>query len=1168
MDPNSFYGQSQQAFAGPSNGGTGHFQPQQGGMSEQSIAPELLQWHQQQSQQQQQHQQQQQPYQLQGLGQGHIPDPYQQQPFNAQSWQLNSNAAFQNPPLQGQQSHSDTQGQMSQSDPFGGPASMDPSAPSAGEDSKTGPIRSKAPKEEDGASPGSPSAAGSGKSNGAKNAPVRAACLFCRARKSRCNGKQPCHNCINRGREDDCIYTVSRRGGKPKPRPNQSQEEANLEQHLKRLFQLSQVPQQVRIPGVMPQLLESQREQQSMSQQQQSMSPLGGGSAMPPGLSGASPMADFSASMAPSGSTAALPWQQMAAMYAAMGQQPGLAAGQSPPFPMPPNPSMMGSSQVSNGNPAGPSLSSPNQAQGNEMSMMSGLQNSQAPMVRWDNTPSGASGSPANNQRPTSMSALPSTPASANQTALPQNDVYNILLSYYRSLYRFIPVFMPPEYIDVMSRRLSMDSPFILSLQAIMPLLHNTEAEGDGSDSSGVSQSKESAHGPTLGFGASERRKQLLELTSYYERRASEAIESVLERAESHMARGMGDTVDGQGSTLGVIQALAVLCVYHYGNGRALKARLKADQAMGLCMAKGLHRLPKPKGRDDSKRQGEDGPSTGTQSNKSSFVKLDNDPFGSQSLFMDMPSDVCYEMKKRIWWTCWSSSLWCAYNTAIVPTIRADDPRVKTDLPASIDPQAWTDNIQSLQLLLLIQERVLALSNNKDLDTAAGSTAEATASNYAGSAISERQNTPYSEGIKFTSLPPDASRQDILDSMLEIDRSLQERIGQIESDEDAFQRLCQGGTERLDGALADDQSVDIPTLSRTLDQDLAAFLRRSAAVQIYTSSLTLHLGQAFQGATLFERKLCFLNTVSDSDSGAAACQVPVPDSFSSTFGHGAADTAAAAIVKNSNDFAATSNDEGQSSTGPLLQQSQPTHSSQELFARGPFLPKHSLSRCVHASKRLLEIARRGPSTKDHQGKQQASASTETTVRRREPNPFNACSFVLISFTLLMQALAVSSGSRDAAEDSNANSEDEDDGETGDGTQVDSNDFNMDPFVSVGNDGSGAPTSSHPSRAASVDAFSRGLMQSAQKAAALGGAHNGGTEPSNNPMDTSKDGNDGNDSSDQPIIQGRHLKLFEIWSRVSEAHATLKDLSRYWKMVEPMADEVELCLETSQLLLMQ
>ncbi|KAI3476075.1 hypothetical protein L1887_62380 [Cichorium endivia] len=47
----------------------------------------------------------------------------------------------------------------------------------------------------------------------------------------------------------------------------------------------------------------------------------------------------------------------------------------------------------------------------------------------------------------------------------------------------------------------------------------------------------------------------------------------------------------------------------------------------------------------------------------------------------------------------------------------------------------------------------------------------------------------------------------------------------------------------------------------------------------YTSSLTLHIGQAFQGASLFERKLCFLNSIKDNKDGSgetAVCREPMP----------------------------------------------------------------------------------------------------------------------------------------------------------------------------------------------------------------------------------------------------------------------------------------------------
>lgn len=41
--------------------------------------------------------------------------------------------------------------------------------------------------------------------------PVKVACLACRASRTRCDGKEPCRNCINKGRE--CSYLPSKRGG-------------------------------------------------------------------------------------------------------------------------------------------------------------------------------------------------------------------------------------------------------------------------------------------------------------------------------------------------------------------------------------------------------------------------------------------------------------------------------------------------------------------------------------------------------------------------------------------------------------------------------------------------------------------------------------------------------------------------------------------------------------------------------------------------------------------------------------------------------------------------------------------------------------------------------------------------------------------------------------------
>ncbi|PYH45568.1 Zn(II)2Cys6 transcription factor domain-containing protein, partial [Aspergillus saccharolyticus JOP 1030-1] len=41
--------------------------------------------------------------------------------------------------------------------------------------------------------------------------PVKAACMACRASKTRCDGKNPCRPCVSKGRT--CSYQPSRRGG-------------------------------------------------------------------------------------------------------------------------------------------------------------------------------------------------------------------------------------------------------------------------------------------------------------------------------------------------------------------------------------------------------------------------------------------------------------------------------------------------------------------------------------------------------------------------------------------------------------------------------------------------------------------------------------------------------------------------------------------------------------------------------------------------------------------------------------------------------------------------------------------------------------------------------------------------------------------------------------------
>lgn len=278
--------------------------------------------------------------------------------------------------------------------------------------------------------------------------------------------------------------------------------------------------------------------------------------------------------------------------------------------------------------------------------------------------------------------------------------------------------------------------------------------------------------------------------------------------------------------------------------------------------------------------------------------------------------------------------------------------------------------------------------------------------------------------------------------MLEIDGALQEQM-----------EVLKQTTEGIVSAPGKGQG--------STDED-TRYLNFVWAMQLYTASLTLHVGQAFQGATLFERKLCFLSSISESND-AAACQVPMPNIFD--------DDELLSFV----------------SQQPLA-----LATEQDLYARGPFLPKQSLKRCVDASDKLLQISRNMGESKE------PFASPN--------NPFNACSFVLISFVCLMQALAISS-----------NVTDDDTGQS--------------------------QMSLTPAEAPS-------LLKSAQGAAAL--------TPSLQPPS----------STDGSSSLGRQQQLQLIWARVKEAQATLRKMSRHWDMVIPMAEEVGGCLEASQFLLSQ
>ncbi len=613
----------------------------------------------------------------------------------------------------------------------------------------------------------------------------------------------------------------------------------------------------------------------------------------------------------------------------------------------------------------------------------------------------------------------------------------SLLVDYYRYLYRFIPVLLPTESLEDFVQSFGPDSPFLLTLQCILPLLRDEEQPPGPLHGLG---------GSGLNFGSSEKKKRVRDLTMFYQRQASDAIDAALEKA---------DETESPAAILEVIQALCVLIIYEYGSGRALKARLKADQALGLAMSKGLHRLSSQNMQDVN---------------------------GSSGAFAYFPADKVYEMSKRTWWVVWSLLMWASYNTGRIPTIRADDPRVTSELPNCKDENAWASNVLSLQALLLVQDRVLALAQSNETDSpeaqiwspqnASGKLAELGQNFGLGAVPITASRSESNEAAQsFSERPATSPRQKIVDSMKAIDESLKQQIALIESRQ-APKWQSSGGHQMLSA----------------VEDDLIAYLHLGTAIQLYTAWLTLHLSSAFQGASLFERKLCFLSKVGETNN-KQICQVPIPDSFGTIF---PVDTNAQSLSMDTDPadwasraftpFTGNAPDSRVSDwtySGDFFSAPDPAPkpvAQPQVSLQGAFDPRYSLDRCVYASKRLLELSR-GDALK--------------------VNPFPACSHVLIAFTLLMQALSLSDGVADE--------EDEEDNDIPD--------------------------------------YSRELLHSAQSSAAL----------------------QGHDQSRQGSRQQRLVQLHEIWAKVKEARDTLTELSKYWDMVTPMADEVNVCLQTSQLL---
>ncbi|PWZ02384.1 hypothetical protein BCV70DRAFT_172298 [Testicularia cyperi] len=983
-------------------------------------------------------------------------------------------------------------------------------------------------------------------------APVKSACTFCRSRKSRCDGNKPCSACIGRGRTDDCIYTVSRRGGKPKPKIDPSYD---LQNHLNKLFALTDMPYAFRRPGGLD---------GGMLPSTQSMAP--DFNAMGAGVyPGVNPMQN-QLNMFNNGQNNFQSFSQPALQQPAFSAQ-GMTNG------MDPNAMMVGMQPFQAGGFARyqPSVMQPasqlqqqqqpqqqqqhhhqqqqqqqhqqqhqHQQQQQQQQLLQQHGSNASPVAQQQQDPSlggsnasAASPSQAWPQRKDSMAAFrASSVAASSSSGSPSNStrshgsegavdsakmysltsksleaaaaaagsVRTLLIDYYRYLYRFIPVLPAPKHLDTLARYYKPDSAFIYALQCVLPLLRD-EIQPVGA--------LHKLSGQGINFGSEEKKAALRERTLSFERKANDGVDNLLEQADR------GDS-DGE-KILEAIQTLAVLVVYEYGSGRPIKARLKADQALGLAMAQGLHKLSR-----------KSAPAGMGKSAPSSFASYSSGPRTHPLIGMGVNVQDIFEMRKRCWWSVWSLVLWAAYNTGRIPTIRADDPRVKSDMPVASDPDVWTSNIGSLQALLLVQDRVLALaqsahSGGNGANGSAGGSgryeppqarreASQSHSHSPNNEVASPGSSPFGFGrlgvsrstsvssddtpATFSSLPTQASRQEILDSMLEIDSFLQEQIRILEAKD-------------VPDSPMPTEVPDSGSLGH-VENELEDSLRIASAVQLYTSSLTLHIGQAFQGASLFERKLCFLNSIGDDKDGsgeATVCQQPMEDfatddifnmaqfGTGASGGHGGGDGFDSNASNGSSSWnSPTSNTNGQ--VASLTQQ--------DLYARGPFLPRLSLQRCVHASRKLLDIAKRrhGQSV--------------------NPNPFNCCSFVLISFVLLMQALAVHGGFA-----GNDGGEGEGEGEGGD----------MDDY---------------------------GVEMDDEQQRINGKFANDSLQ---NLLDQRAGGSYSSSSSYNPnLSSAKQAQLRDIWNRVREARDTLMDLGKHWEAVVPMADEVNLCLETSQLLL--
>ncbi|KAI3476074.1 hypothetical protein L1887_62379 [Cichorium endivia] len=121
------------------------------------------------------------------------------------------------------------------------------------------------------------------------------------------------------------------------------------------------------------------------------------------------------------------------------------------------------------------------------------------------------------------------------------------------------------------------------------------------------------------------RRRRCASAPSPTSAKPTDGLDHLLEQADTD--------VTGE-KMLEAVQTLCVLVVYEYGSGRAIKARLKADQALGLAMGQGLHKLSHTTSPNEAK------------SARSSFAYISNAHHPLTSLGVD-PSDI-FEMSQAL----------------------------------------------------------------------------------------------------------------------------------------------------------------------------------------------------------------------------------------------------------------------------------------------------------------------------------------------------------------------------------------------------------------------------------------------------------------------------------------------------------------------------------------